>query len=175
MLTADLGTDGYSSLVAGTASATSVSFLVANIAVGAALVVVAALRGLPPRFGTVVQVVVVGATVAVVLEWWETPDDLVARAGLFAAALVVLALGIAVYLASNLGAGPAEAAALAWDPPLPFRWSYTVLQGSGALVGWLLGATIGVGTLAVVVLIGPMVDLAARLLRVDIHQHPAAS
>ena len=82
----------------------------------------------------------------------------------------VLALGIAVYLGSNTGAGPAEAAALAWDPPVPFRWSYSLVQGGGALGGWLLGATIGVGTIAVIVALGPLVDLSSRFLRLDVHQ-----
>ena len=66
----------------------------------------------------------------------------------------MLALGIAVYLGTHLGAGPAEAAALAWDPPVPFSWSYSAVQGLGALVGWLLGATIGPGTLAVILVLG---------------------
>jgi uncharacterized membrane protein YczE len=82
----------------------------------------------------------------------------------------VLALGIAAYLGSNLGAGPAEAAALAWDPPVPFKWSYSAVQGGGAVVGWLLGAAVGPGTLAVVLLLGPAVDLAARTLRLNVTQ-----
>ena len=83
---------------------------------------------------------------------------------------------LGVELGSHIGAGPAEAAALAWDPPVAFRWSYSVVQGGGALGGWLMGATIGVGTVAVIVLLGPAVDLAARLLRLDLHQQtdPAA-
>jgi uncharacterized membrane protein YczE len=60
------------------------------------------------------------------------------------------------------GAGPTEAAALAFDPPIPFRWSYTIVQGSGALSGWLLGAAIGPGTLLVIAMLGPAVDLMTR-------------
>jgi uncharacterized membrane protein YczE len=82
----------------------------------------------------------------------------------------VLAVGIAAYLGSHTGAGPAEAAGLAWDPPVPFKWSYSGVQGGGALVGWLLGATVGPGTIAVILLLGPLVDLAARTLRLDVHQ-----
>ena len=82
----------------------------------------------------------------------------------------MLAVGIAAYLGSQTGAGPAEAAALAWDPPVPFKWSYSLVQGGGALVGWLLGATIGAGTIGVIVLLGPLVDLASRALRLDVHQ-----
>jgi uncharacterized membrane protein YczE len=79
-----------------------------------------------------------------------------------------VAVGVAVYLGARLGAGPAEAAAQSWDPPVPFRWSYSALQGSGAVVGWLLGASIGIGTVLVIALIGPGVDLTARLLRLDL-------
>ena len=64
----------------------------------------------------------------------------------------------------------ATTAALAFDPPVPFRWSYSVLQGGGALVGWLLGAAIGPGTVLVIFLLGPAVDLVSRRVRfLDIH------
>ena len=92
------------------------------------------------------------------------------RLVLLAAAFPVLAAGIALYLGSHTGAGPAEAAALAWDPPVPFKWSYSAVQGGGALLGWLLGATVGVGTVAVIVPLGPAVDLSARWMRLDLRQ-----
>jgi uncharacterized membrane protein YczE len=172
LLTADLGSDGYSTFVNGIALTLDVSFWWVNLVVGTVLVVLAAVRGVRPGVGTIAQVVLVGVTISVLLEVWSTPDHLVGRAALLALAFPVLAAGIAAYLGSNTGAGPAEAAALAWDPPVPFRWSYSLVQGGGALGGWLLGATIGVGTLAVIVALGPLVDLASRLLRVDVHQSP---
>ena len=120
------------------------------------------------------QVGLVGVTVSVALDVMSTPDGWPARIALLVAAFPVLAVGIAAYLGSRTGAGPAEAAGLAWDPPVPFKWSYSAVQGGGALVGWLLGATIGVGTIGVIVLLGPLVDVAARLLRVDVHQGSTA-
>lgn len=170
LLTADLGSDGYSTLVNGIALFTGVSFWTANLVVGVLFVVAAAARRVRPGPGTVVQVVLVGLTVSVLLDALATPDALAGRIVLLVLAFPVLALGIAAYLGSQTGAGPAEAAALAWDPPVPFRWSYSMVQGGGALVGWLLGATVGAGTLAVIVLLGPLVDLASRLLRLDVHQ-----
>jgi uncharacterized membrane protein YczE len=170
LLAADLGSDGYSTFVNGLTLTTGVDFWIMNLLVGAALVALAMLRKVIPGVGTVVQVVLVGVVVDVALEMLATPDALVGRGVLLAAAFPVLAVGIALYLGSHTGAGPAEAAALAWDPPVAFRWSYSVVQGGGALGGWLLGATVGVGTLAVIFLLGPAVDLAARLLRVDLHQ-----
>ena len=170
LLTADLGSDGYSTLVNGIALASGMSFLLANTLVSIAFLVLAAVRRVFPGIGTVVQVVLVGLTVDVLLGAWDVPDGWPARIVLLVLAFPVLAVGIATYLGSHTGAGPAEAAALAYDPPLPFRWSYSAVQGGGALVGWLLGATVGVGTLAVIVALGPCVDLASRLLRLDVHQ-----
>ena len=170
LLSADLGSDGYSTLVNGVARGAGLPFVVANLLVSVAFLLMAAVRRVPPGVGTVVQIVVVGFTVSWLLPVMATPDSLVLRVVLLAAAFPVLSLGIAAYLGSQLGAGPGEAAALAWDPPVPFRWSYSAVQGGGALVGWLLGATLGAGTLAVIVLLGPAVDLASRLLRLEVHQ-----
>ena len=132
--------------------------------------VLAAARGVRPGLGTIVQLVLVGTVVSVILARTSPPEHLGAQVLLLVVAFPVLAVGIAAYLGSNTGAGPAEAMALAWDPPVPFRWSYSLVQGGGALGGWLLGATLGAGTIAVIVLLGPAVDLASRLLRLDVHQ-----
>ncbi|NPD06615.1 hypothetical protein HN031_18220 [Nocardioides sp. zg-1308] len=170
LLAADLGSDGYSTFVNGLSLSSGIDFWIVNLVVGVLLVALAALRGVRPGVGTVVQVVLVGVTVSVVLDLLATPDDLVWRCVLLAAAFPVLAVGIATYLGSHTGAGPAEAAALAWDPPVPFKWTYSIVQGGGALGGWLLGATVGVGTLAVILLLGPAVELTARILSLEIHQ-----
>lgn len=174
LLTADLGSDGYSTLVNGVSRSTGVSFALCNLAVSAVFLAAAAVRRLRPDVGTIVQIVVVGFTVSTLIDVLDTPHAMTGRSAYLVVAFPVLAAGIAAYLGSNLGAGPAEAAAIAWDPPVPFRWSYSLVQGGGAVVGWLLGAAIGPGTLAVVFLLGPAVDLAARTMRVDVTQGRAA-
>lgn len=174
LLAADLGSDGYSTLVNGITLATGIPFVVTNTVVSLVFVLMAWLRGLRPGGGTVVQIVIVGVTVWLLLMTLPTPEAWWGRILMLLAALPVIALGIAAYLGSRTGAGPAEAAALAWDPPIPFRWSYSAVQGGGALVGWLLGAAAGIGTLAVILLLGPMVALTARLLRLDVSQERTA-
>jgi len=170
LLTANLGSDGFSTLVNGVSIALGVPFVLANAAVSVVFLLLAAARGLRPGIGTLTQVVVVGITVSLVLALLGTPGSVLGQALLLAAAFPVLALGISAYLGAQLGAGPAESPALAWDPPVPFRWSYSAVQLFGAVVGWLLSATLGPGTLAVVVLLGPTVDLTSRLLRLDVRQ-----
>ena len=175
LLTADVGSDGFSTLVNGLAMGWGTEFAVANAAVSVVFLLVAAVRGLLPGIGTVVQIIVVGSTVSLLLPVLDVPGSVVGQVLLLTAAFPVLAVGIVSYLGSHLGAGPAESAALAWDPPLPFRWSYSAVQLVGAVVGWLLGATIGPGTVAVILLLGPVVDLTARLMRIDLHQGNAVS
>ena len=170
LLTPQLGSDGFSTLVSGISRATGMAFVLANALVSLMFLALAWVRGLRPGLGTLVQIVVVGSTVSLGLPLLEQPDAWWARGLMLVVAFPVLAVGIALYLGSHLGAGPAEAAALAWDPPVPFAWSYSAVQGFGALVGWQLGGAIGLGTIAVIVLLGPTVDLAGRLLRVDVHQ-----
>ena len=147
LLDAALGSDGYSTLISGLTSTSGLPFVVVNLGVGILLIALAWSRGTRPGVGTVVQTVVVGGTVSAVAPLLPTPDSLGPRFVELAIAFVLLSLGVAGYLASHTGAGPAEGAAIAFDPPLPFKWSYTVLQAVSALGGWALGAAVGPGTL----------------------------
>jgi uncharacterized protein len=165
LLRAALGSDGYSSLINGLSLSLDVPFVVVNAVVGLVLVALAWSRHVIPGLGTIVQPVVVGFTVSGVMSLVAEPDGLLARGLMLAVAFPILAIGVAGYLASGTGAGPTEAAAIAFDPPVPFRWSYSIVQGGGALTGWLLGAAIGVGTILVIILLGPMVDLVSRQVR----------
>ena len=173
LLGPSLGSDGYSTLVNGIAIAADWPFVVANLVVSAAFVTLAALRRVRPGAGTVVQILVVGLVVQLTLPLMD-PSALPARIAMLVVAFPVISVGIALYLDSGLGAGPAEGAALAWDPPVPFAWSYSAVQGGGALVGWQLGAAIGPGTLAVIALLGPAVALVGRLLRLDLERNNAS-
>jgi uncharacterized membrane protein YczE len=164
LLLASLGSDGYSTLVNGIALTTHVPFAVVNVAVAAMFVVIAWLRGLPPGWSTVVQPVYVGLVINGVL-LIGAPHGLVVRIVLLVVAFPVLVAGVSGYLGSGAGAGPTEAAALAFDPPVPFRWSYSVLQGTCALLGWLLGAAFGVGTALVIFGLGPAVDFVSTRVR----------
>lgn len=164
LLSAGLGSDGYSTFVHGVAIALDSSFWTVNLFVGGTLIVVASVRGVRPGWGTLVQPVVVGLTVSGLMSVLGQPDDLLARFVLLALSLVVLPVGVAGYLAVDAGAGPTEAAAMALNPPVPFAWSYSLIQGGGAFVGWLCGAAIGPGTLLVILLLGPSVDLVLRFL-----------
>jgi uncharacterized membrane protein YczE len=163
LLRAALGSDGYSTFVNGLSITLGISFFVVNCILGVVLVALAWWRGLVPGVGTIVQPVIGGAAVSAFMAIIAAPHGWLARGAVLALAFVVLAVGVAGYLGSATGAGPTEAAALAFDPPIPFRWSYSIVQAGGALLGWLLGAAVGPGTVIVIGLLGPCVDLTFRL------------
>ncbi|WP_203336431.1 hypothetical protein [Nocardioides limicola] len=154
LLDARLGSDGYSTLLSGLTKATGASFLLVSLAVGLPLIGIAWLRGRPPGIGTLAQAVLVGLTVNTAWPLMPSPESLPWRGVELVAAFVVLAVGVAGYLAVDLGAGPTEVIAQAFDPPVPFRWGYTTVQATGMVVGWLCGADVGVGTVMVVVGLG---------------------
>lgn len=162
MLEASLGSDGYSTLVNGISIASGVAFWQLNILVGAVFIGLAWVRGTRPGPGTVVQWFLVGFVISAAMVLLPAVTSTGARVAMLVLALLLLTLGIAGYLASATGAGPAEAMAMAWDPPIPFRWSYNLVQATGALVGWLLGAAVGPGTILVFLMLGPAVDLFRR-------------
>jgi uncharacterized membrane protein YczE len=162
LLEAALGSDGYSTLVSGLSIATGVAFWQLNILVGAAFIGLAWVRGTRPGPGTLVQWFLVGVVISAVMGVVPDVSSTGARVALLVPAFVLITVGVAAYLASATGAGPAEAMALAWDPPIPFRWSYGLVQGGGALAGWLLGAAVGPATVVVFLLLGPAVDLFRR-------------
>lgn len=169
LLRSALGSDGYSTLLSGLSRASGLSFALVSAAVGLPLIAMAWARGTRPGLGTVVQPLLVGSAVSVGLALVDEPSSLVVRVLLLVVALPVLAAGVAGYLDTETGAGPTEVAALTFDPPVPFRWGYNALQGTCGLVGWLLGADIGVGTVLVVVALGPGIDaLRTRLPRWEV-------
>ncbi len=161
LLDARLGADGYAMLIDGLSIRTGWEFVIVNTAVSALFVGAAWLRGVTPGFGTIALPVVVGAVVSLLAPHLPEPDAMGARIAEFVVAFALVCLGVAAYLAADSGAGPTEAAALAFDPPLPFRWSYSGVQIISGSIGWWCGADLGLGTVAVVVLIGPVV---ARLM-----------
>jgi uncharacterized membrane protein YczE len=162
LLESALGSDGYSTLVNGITIASGLPFWLLNILVGAAFIGLAWLRGTRPGPGTLVQWFLVGLVISAVMAAVPEISAVGWRAALLLPAMVLITVGVGGYLASATGAGPAEAMALAWDPPIPFKWSYNLVQAGGALVGWLLGAAVGPATVVVFVLLGPAVDLFRR-------------
>lgn len=142
----------------------------ASIAVGLAVLLVAWVLGQPPGFGTVANAVVIGAVVEVLrrLPWIaHLPSaGLAWRAGLLALGVALFGLGSALYIGAGLGAGPRDSLMLVLARRLGVRIALVRigLEAAALVSGWVLGGTVGVGTAAVALALGPAVEASFRLL-----------
>lgn len=112
-----------------------------------------------PGIGTVVNAIAVGVFVDVGLLWMPTFAGVPLRAAMMVLGTVGFALGTAVYIGAALGAGPRDGlmtgiARLGYS----VRAARTFLEVVALAVGWLLGGTVGVGTVVFSLAIGPLVQ-----------------
>jgi uncharacterized membrane protein YczE len=136
----------------------------ASIVVGLAVLFVAWVLGQPPGFGTVANAVVIGAVVdLLLLSGWVQglrAAELAPRFGLLVVGVALFGLGSAMYIGAGLGAGPRDSLMLVLSRRTGVR--IAVVRSSLELVaiaaGWMLGGTVGLGTLAVAVMLGPTVE-----------------
>lgn len=95
---------------------------------------------------------------------------------------VVICVGSYFYIGAALGCGPRDSLMVAIArrlPRVPIGAIRGLLEGSVLVVGWLLGARVGVGTLVSVLGIGFILQATFKVLRFDIrrveHQSLAAT
>lgn len=164
MAAAGLGLGPWDVLHQGIGDRTGLSLGVVNIVVGALVL----LLWLPLRqragLGTVLNVVTIG--VAVDLTLWAVPEveHLAARWALMLAGVLGMALGSGLYIGAGLGPGPRDGlmTGLA-DRGHTIRSVRTGLELTVLALGWLLGGTVGVGTVVQALVIGPLVQLALEV------------
>ena len=111
-----------------------------------------------PGYGTLANVIVVGIVAQGALAILPAPQHPTSRAGLLAGAIVLNAVATGLYVGAGLGPGPRDGLMTG----LAARGhSITVVRTAieiGVLaMGWILGGTVGIGTLLFAVTIGPLV------------------
>lgn len=142
----------------------------ATIVVGLAVLIVAWVLGQTPGFGTVANAIVIGIVVdALLAAAWVSglsETGLGWRMGLLALGVVVFGLGIAIYIAAGLGAGPRDSLMLVLSRRTGVRFAIVRvgLEVIALVAGWALGGTVGIGTLAIALLLGPSVETSFWLL-----------
>lgn len=169
MVRADLGLDPWDVFHQGVSERTELSFGTVVIATGALVLLLWVPLRQRPGVGTVSNVVVLGLVVDVVLAVLDTPDSLAGRAALLAAGIVLNAVATAAYIGAGLGPGPRDGlmTGLVRRTGRSVRVVRTSLEVVVLVTGWLLGGTVGVGTVLYALLIGPLVHPLLPLLRVQ--------
>jgi len=114
-----------------------------------------------PGIGTLLNVVLIGTSTNVGIALLPSAAGVGAQLGMMLLGLVTIGLGSGLYLAADLGAGPRDG--LMTGVHRRFGWSIrrarTVIEVTVLVLGWLLGGTIGLGTVAFAFGIGPLVQI----------------
>lgn len=165
MVRAELGLDPWDVFHQGLSRHTSMTIGAASAVVG----VVVLLAWIPlrnrPGVGTVANVVVIAVTVDAGLAVLHAPSSPAARAALMLGAVMLNAVATVVYVGAGLGPGPRDGlmTGLVARSGLSVRLVRTGIEGSVLSAGWVLGGSVGIGTVVYALGIGPLVQLVLRV------------
>ncbi|WP_235678127.1 membrane protein YczE [Mycolicibacterium sarraceniae] len=165
MVRAGLGLDPWDVFHQGLTRHTPMTIGVASAVVG----VVVLLAWIPlrnkPGIGTVANVIVIAITVDAGLAVLAAPESTPARIAMMLAAVVLNAVATVLYVGAGLGPGPRDGlmTGLVARTGLSVRLVRTAIEATVLTAGWLLGGSLGVGTVIYAFGIGPMVQLVLRL------------
>jgi uncharacterized membrane protein YczE len=120
-----------------------------------------------PGVGTVANMTLVGLWVDAFLArpWFPSASGPWDGAGYFALGLVLNGVATGAYITAGLGAGPRDGFALGLSKlaRTPVRRVRTLVELVVVATGWLLGGTVGLGTIAFALAIGPLMQTSIRV------------
>jgi uncharacterized membrane protein YczE len=167
LLLAGLGVDPWDVLHQGLARRTGVPVGTWAIIVG----VVVLLLWIPlrqrPGIGTLCNVVVVGAVIDAVLATISPPHSLPVQAAVMVSGVVLNGVATGLYIGAGLGPGPRDGLMTGFAARgHSLRLVRTCIEITVLAAGWLLGGTVGVGTVVYALGIGPLAHIFIPLLRI---------
>ena len=118
-----------------------------------------------PGVGTILNAIEIGLVVNLTKPLIGEPDQLIIRALMVIAGVVVIGLGSALYIGAGLGSGPRDGLMLGLSKysikgrQISIRVARTFVELTVMVAGLFLGGSIGVGTLIFMFGIGPLVQL----------------
>ncbi|MEV0203163.1 hypothetical protein [Nonomuraea sp. NPDC050691] len=158
MVRASLGLNPWAVLHEGLERHTSLSFGTISAVVGAVVLLLWIPLRQKPTFGTVANIVVLAASSDLGL--WLIPSDLglPARIGLLAGGVLLNGLSIAVYVGARFGPGPRDGLMTGASAATgrSIRLIRTLIEITVLAAGWLLGGSVGAGTVLYALAVGPI-------------------
>jgi uncharacterized membrane protein YczE len=111
-----------------------------------------------PGFGTLSNALLVGLVMDVVLALAHPPHAPGVRAALLVGGVLLNGVATGAYIGAGLGAGPRDGLTLGLcaRTGASIRLVRTAIEVSVLVVGWRLGGTVGIGTVAYALAIGPL-------------------
>jgi uncharacterized membrane protein YczE len=170
-----LGAASWTVLTEGTSDALGISFgWATNLISVLVLLAWIPMRELP-GLGTLLNVAIVGFAADATATVLPTPHGTPARTGYLVLGLVALAFFDALYLGAQFGSGPRDGimTGLVRLTHLPVAVVRTGIEVAVASGGWLLGGTVGPGTVLIAWCMGPLVGFFLPLVAVRLPATPA--
>ena len=112
-----------------------------------------------PGLGTVANILLVGTSMQATLAVFPAVDGFALQLIAFVAGMVLVAVASGLYIGADFGPGPRDGlmtglhARFGW----PIWAARLVVEASVLLAGWLLGGSVGLGTILFALGIGPLV------------------
>ena len=124
-------------------------------------------------FGTIINAILIGKVVDLCNYLGLLPmlDNFAAGVAMLFAGQVVICLGSYFYIGAAMGCGPRDALMAAMGKRfsrLPIGLVKGILEGTVLLLGWLMGAKVGIGTIIAVFGIGTIMEYTFRILKFDV-------
>jgi uncharacterized membrane protein YczE len=165
MVRAGLGLDPWDVFHQGLSLHTGMTIGVASAVVGVAVLLAWIPLRNRPGIGTIANVVVIAVTVDAGLVLLATPTSMPVRIAMMVGAVVLNAFSTVLYVGAGLGPGPRDGlmTGLVVRTGRSVRLVRTSIEATVLAVGWLLGGTVGVGTVLYAFGIGPLVQFFVRI------------
>lgn len=166
MLLAGLGVDPWDVLQQGLSRALGLQVGTWAILVGALVLLAWVPLRQRPGVGTVCNVVVIGVVINATLALVPTPHPLGARVAVLATGVLLNATATGLYIGAGLGPGPRDGLSTGLAARgHSLRLVRTAIEVTVLAAGWLLGGTVGVGTVLYAASIGPLTHHTIPALR----------
>lgn len=160
MARAGLGLSPWEVLHQGISVRTGIPMGTVSILLGVPILVLWIPLRAAPGIGTLLNVVLVGTTTNLALAAIAPAESWPVAGVMLASGILMLAVGSGMYLAADLGPGPRDGLFTALHHRTGWRIAYvrSAIELSVLGAGWLLGGTVGIGTLIFAVTIGRLVE-----------------
>ena len=124
-------------------------------------------------WGTLANIAFIGLWEDMFLSYIPSIEDrLLLQSVMLFGAIFMMGFASAIYIGVDAGAGPRDSLMLAFHRTtgLSIRLGRAIIEVTVVAIGWFLGGPLGVGTVIFALLIGPAVQWAFKLLKVQAHK-----
>jgi len=174
MIHSGLGLGPWDAFHVGLHQITGLTVGTVSILVGVGIVAWTMLLSIRPGAGTLANMVLVGVFMDLTIPWVPDAPHWSWGVAYYLAAIVLAGFSTGMYIGAGLGKGPRDGLMLGLSQHTgwPAGRVRTLIEASVLVAGWLLGGSIGVGTVLFTFGIGPTVQWGLRIFGVVTDPRP---